>query len=250
MSSAIIIIPCYNEAKRLASEEFIAFARAGHPQRFLFVNDGSTDTTLQVLMTLCERDPQRFLVHDLARNSGKAEAVRQGALRAFAADPDYVGYWDADLATPLEIIPTFCDLLDSRPDLDMVFGARVRLLGRVIERSVLRHYLGRVFATATSLTLGLSIYDTQCGAKLLRASPAIKALFQQPFATRWLLDIEILARFIQTRRGTNLRPAEEAIYEFPLYEWRHIAGSKVKAWDFPKAFFELAIIYWRYLRPR
>jgi len=250
MSSAIIIIPCYNEAKRLASEEFVAFACAGHPQRFLFVNDGSTDTTLQVLMTLRESDPQRFLIHDLSRNSGKAEAVRQGALRAFAAGPDYVGYWDADLATPLEAIPVFCELLDSRPDLDMVFGARVRLVGRIIERSALRHYLGRVFATATALTLGLSIYDTQCGAKLLRASPTIKALFQQPFATRWLLDIEILARFIQARRGTNLRPAEEAIYEFPLYKWRHIAGSKVKAWDFPKAFFELAVIYWHYLRPR
>jgi len=250
MSSAIIVIPCYNEAKRLASEKFIAFARAGHPQRFLFVNDGSTDETLQVLMTLCESDPQRFLIHDLSQNRGKAEAVRQGALRAFAAGPDYMGYWDADLATPLEAIPVFCELLDSRPDLDMVFGARVRLLGRVIERNALRHYLGRAFATATSLALGLSIYDTQCGAKLLRASPAITALFQQPFATRWLLDIEILARFIQARRGTNLRPAEEAIYEFPLHKWHDIAGSKVKAWDFPKAFFELAVLYWRYLRPR
>jgi hypothetical protein len=170
-------------------------------------------------------------------------------LQAFAENPTYVGYWDADLATPLNAIQTFCDLLDSRPDLEIVFGARVRLMGRMIERSPLRHYLGRVFATAASLTLGLSVYDTQCGAKLFRASPMIRSLFQQPFMTRWLLDIEILARLIQqTRRDTGLRRVEEVLYEFPLCEWRDAAGSKVKARDFPKALFELALIYRSYLQ--
>ena len=105
-------------------------------------------------------------------------------MRAFDADPDYIGYWDADLETPLEAIPALCELLDARPDLEIVFGARVRLLGRAIARSALRHYLGRMFATAASMVLGLAVYDTQCGAKLFRASPAIRALFQEPFLTR------------------------------------------------------------------
>jgi dolichyl-phosphate beta-glucosyltransferase len=171
-------------------------------------------------------------------------------LRAFEADPAYVGYWDADLATPLETLVAFCELLDARPDLEMVFGARVRLLGRRIERSALRHYLGQVFATAASLTLGLSIYGTQCGAKLFRASPGIQALFQHPFVTRWLVDVELLARLIQVRRGTPLPPAEEVIYEFPLSEWHDMAGSKVKAQDFAKGLFGLVRIYWQYLRPQ
>lgn len=248
-SSAIIVIPCYNEAQRLQIQKFKDFVSAGHPQRFLFVNDGSTDSTLKILEALHDEDPERYVICDLPRNVGKAEAVRRGVLRAFDAAPDYLGYWDADLATPLETIPIFSALLDTRSDLEMLFGARVRLLGRSIERRALRHYLGRVFATAASMVLGIGIYDTQCGAKLFRASPEIRSLFQEPFLTRWLFDVEILARLLQARRGTQLPQAEDIVYEFPLYVWHDVAGSKVKARDFAKAFGGLARIYWHYMRP-
>ena len=201
-----------------------------------------------MLEGLHEDDPQRFILRHLPRNVGKGEAVRQGLLQAFDTASDYVGYWDADLATPLDIIPAFCELLDTRPDLEMVFGARVRLLGRTVERQALRHYLGRVFATAASLVLGLGIYDTQCGAKLLRTSPLVQSLFQQPFTTRWLFDVEILARLMQSRRGTDLRQAQDIIYEFPLEEWHDVAESKVKGRDFAKSFIGLTLIYWQYLR--
>lgn len=120
-------------------------------------------------------------IHHLRRNVGKAEAVRRGVLLAFDANPDYIGYGDADLATPLEAIPAFCELLDARHDLEIVFGARVWLLGRSLERSALRHYLGRIFATAASMVLGLGAYDTQCGAKLFRASPRSDRCFKSPF---------------------------------------------------------------------
>jgi dolichyl-phosphate beta-glucosyltransferase len=242
----ILVIPCYNEATRLPVSKFTAFACTRPAVRFLFVDDGSTDRTWQVLEGLHQDDPQHFAICHLAQNKGKAEAVRQGILRAFEASPAYVGYWDADLAAPLDTLVDCCELLNVRPDLEMVFGARVQLLGRVIERRAVRHYLGRVFATAASLMLGLRIYDTQCGAKLFRASPAMQALFQEPFATRWLVDIEILARLIQARRGTALPQAEDIIYEFPLPEWRDVAGSKVKAWDFAKGLCGLARIYWQY----
>jgi dolichyl-phosphate beta-glucosyltransferase len=191
-SLAMVVIPCYNEATRLPVSTFKAFACAQPAIRFLFVNDGSTDRTGWVLEGLHQDAPQHFNICHLAQNRGKAEAVRQGILRAFEARPAYVGYWDADLATPLDTLVDFCELLNVRPDLEMVFGARVQLLGRVIKRRALRHYLGRVFATAASLLLGLPIYDTQCGAKLFRASPTLQTLFQEPFATRWLVDIRVV----------------------------------------------------------
>lgn len=248
MSRAIIVVPCYNEAQRLDVRRFKEFSRENRLQRFLFVNDGSTDGTLEVLDGLRRSDHDRFDIYDLPVNVGKAEAVRQGCRRAFEAAPDYVGYWDADLATPLDAIPTFCTVLDSRPDIDMVFGARVSLLGRSVRRVPCRHYLGRIFATAASLALGVGFYDTQCGAKLFRASPEILSLFQHPFSTRWIFDVEIIARLIAARRGTDRPRVDEIVYEFPLHEWRDVDGSKVTHRDFVRAFFELAAINWRYGR--
>jgi dolichyl-phosphate beta-glucosyltransferase len=111
MSSVIVVIPCYNEAKRLSVLQFKAFSLRSCSIRFLFVNDGSTDETINLLECLRKYDPQCFMVCNLPENVGKAEAVRQGLLQAFNAKPDYVGYWDADLATPLNAIPVFYDLL-------------------------------------------------------------------------------------------------------------------------------------------
>lgn len=249
MDNCTVVVPCYNEAARLDTGAFRQFVAQGHPQRFLLVNDGSTDDTAAVLDTLGRWNPDRFEVHHLPRNLGKAEAVRQGMLRALAGHADSVGFWDADLATPLCAIPEFCELLKRNPRLQMVIGARVKLLGRTIERRMLRHYLGRLFATAASVVLGLPVYDTQCGAKLFRVSPEIHALFDQPFRTNWVFDVELLARLIRSRKAAALDPVEEIVYELPLHQWRDVAGSNVKARDFFKSFLELTRIYWTYLRP-
>jgi glycosyltransferase involved in cell wall biosynthesis len=214
----------------------------------LFVNDGSIDRTQQLLESLCGSNPSKFAMLNLKPNRGKAEAVRQGVLSAIDSHSDYVGFWDADLATPLDAIPQFLEVAESHPDLDMIIGSRVKLLGRRIERRRSRHYLGRFFATAVSAVLGLEVYDTQCGAKLFRASSAITALFQQPFCSRWIFDVEIIARLIQARRGKDLRQPEQVIYEFPLMAWKDIPGSKLRYSDFVRAAWELFRIRNRYFR--
>ena len=242
----IIVVPCYNEARRLDTQAFKAFTHDKYHVRFLFIDDGSTDNTWDLLQNLSASDAQRFLIRRLPRNAGKGEAVRQALLQAFELRPDYVGYWDADLATPVTAIPGLCDVLNTIPKCEMVFGARVRLLGRAIHRSVLRHYLGRVFATIASLVLGLPIYDTQCGAKIFRASPEVQSLFRAEFITRWLFDVEILARLIQSRGRVKRSQIERIVYELPLDEWRDVVGSKVKPQDFARSFVGLARIYWHY----
>src|SRR4030095_5828098 len=98
-----------------------------------------------------------------------------------------------------------------------------------------------------SSMLGLPVYDTQCGAKLFRVSPSTHTLFETPFMSRWIFDVEILARLIQCRRENQLPPIEKVVYEFPLLEWKDIPGSKLTYGDFFRAAFELARIYNRYL---
>ncbi len=241
-----IVVPCYNERGRLDLGKFADFARHHRGIEFLFVDDGSTDGTGEMLARFCRTRPGVFRWAHLPANRGKGEAVRQGVLAALASGPRYVGYWDADLATPLEAIPTFVAILDEQPGIELVMGSRVQLLGRKIERRPLRHYLGRMFATTVSFMLALRVYDTQCGAKLFRASRGSRALFEQPFRSRWLFDVELLARLIRSCEERDLPVAEEIIYELPLIEWRDVVGSKIRRRDFVAAPRDLARIYWRY----
>lgn len=213
--SVCVIIPCYNEAERLDAAAFAAFI-AGHQDiSFCFVDDGSTDETLKIIRAIETAAKGRAVSHVLDRNRGKAEAVRQGMLRMLGAD-EYIGYWDADLATPLAHIPDFAEVLDCNPQIAMVAGSRIKRLGAMIERRGARHLLGRVFATVASLVLGLDVYDTQCGAKLLR-SEAAHAAFERPFVSKWIFDVELFARL-----------RHMPVYEFPLMRWRDVAGSHLR----------------------
>ncbi|HTQ38670.1 MAG TPA: glycosyltransferase [Pirellulales bacterium] len=249
MPSTTIVVPCHNEAQRLQIEQFRRFANSHTEVRFLFVNDGSTDVTLSLLQQLAALDPLHFEVLDLAQNGGKAEAVRQGVLQAAQKQPDYIGYWDADLATPLLAIPDFIRVQQRRPEIALVMGTRIPLLGHAIRRQPLRRWLGRVFARVTSVALGVRFYDTQCGAKLFRTTSEILAAFSQPFDSRWIFDVELLARLIRMRLGAMQPCLPEIVYEMPLDDWEDVTGSKLKRGDFFKAVSELGAIWWRYLRP-
>ncbi len=242
----ILVIPCYNEERRLPVDELRRFALDGSKIEFLLVNDGSRDGTLRLLQSLQAEDPQKFSVLDLERNSGKAEAVRRGILAAIERRPDLVGFWDADLATPLGELPDFLSIFTTRPEIEMVFAARVRLLGRSISRNPRRHYFGRVGATLISSSLGLAVYDTQCGAKLFRASDAMREIFAEPFLSRWIFDVEVIARLVR-QRGRD--EAARAIYELPIKVWHDVKGSKVRSTDFLRALSDLWKIHRAYRKP-
>lgn len=244
MAGAQIVVPCFNEAQRLRADAFRAYCARVPDVDFLFVDDGSTDQTLARLREIEQSLPGRASVLALERNSGKAEAVRQGMRAAFKSGADLAGYWDADLATPLDEIARFRAVLASHPAVELVLGARVQLLGRLVRRSPIRHYLGRIFATGVSLFLRLPIYDSQCGAKLMRNRAELAALFDEPFCVNWTFDVEILARLLRLRG----RAAYDALYELPLERWEDVAGSKVGASDFFVAFAEIARLWRRYGR--
>lgn len=245
-----LVVPCYNEAQRLNTAAFRRFFEESGTTRAVFVDDGSRDGTIAVLEELCRGFEERVRIVRCGQNRGKAEAVRRGVLEALDHyEQDMVGYWDADLATPLDAVDDFLHVLDQYPKVEMVFGARVKLLGRHVERRAVRHYLGRIFATTVSTALGLAIYDTQCGAKLFRANPELRRVFAEPFLSKWVFDVEIIARFLRMYGGDRKR-MERAIFEFPLNTWEDVRGSKVRAKDFLTAFWDVLRIYRRYLRGR
>lgn len=246
-ADVVVVVPCYDEAARLDREAFRSFRLPGRELRFCFVDDGSRDGTRALLQQLCDERPGLGFVLGLDANRGKAEAVRLGLLAALELSPAVVGFWDADLATPLSELPRLCAVLDQSPEVELVLGSRVRLLGRRIERSALRHYLGRVFATGASLTLGLSVYDTQCGAKLLRAGPRLRKLLAEPFLTRWVFDVELIARLKSMAQGSP-PPVEHRIHEVPLLRWTDVPGSKVRPLDFVRSGLELLRIWRAYRR--
>ena len=228
-----LVVPCYNEAQRLPAADFCDFLRDATDVRLIFVDDGSTDRTPERLIELASVGPERVEILTLPANVGKAEAVRVGMLRALELGSGYLGYWDADLATPLSALHEFRAVLDQRPEVELVLGSRVVLLGRRIERSALRHYLGRASATLIALMLGLRVYDSQCGAKLFRATPTLHWLLAEPFVSRWIFDVEILARMVEALGGPER--ASQAIREYPLEEWCDVPGSKVSLADYLRA---------------
>jgi glycosyltransferase involved in cell wall biosynthesis len=240
----VVVVPCFDEEARFDAERFERFLERRNGVDLVLVDDGSRDRTRALLDEMAGRWAGRVEVVPLPENRGKAEAVRAGVLRAFDRPGTIqVGYWDADLATPLDAVDELSSVLDEHPEVDIVLGARVALLGRRIERTTGRHYLGRLFATAASLTLSLPVYDTQCGAKLFRATPGVRGIFTEPFGSRWIFDVEILARYLTL---SGVTAGARGIYEVPLREWRDVGASKVRPRDYLKAGRELAAIWRRY----
>jgi glycosyltransferase involved in cell wall biosynthesis len=246
MPAAAIVIPCYNEARRLPVGEFLTYASQHDNIHFLFVDDCSSDGTGQVLDELCRQRPQQFRAWHLPHNVGKAGAVWAGFQQAMAGEYEAVGFWDADLATPLAEINHFLTLL-ADDSYQMVLGSRVRLLGRRIDRQPVRHYLGRIFATLASMVLGLTIYDTQCGAKLFANTRELRQVFAQPFTVNWIFDVEILARFLLLTRYQGAAALTDIVTEYPLTKWLDVPGSKLKLRDFGVAMLEMLKV-WRMLR--
>jgi glycosyltransferase involved in cell wall biosynthesis len=222
---------------------------AAHPQdRFLFVDDGSTDDTAERILAFSNRFPQSAQLLRLPENFGKAEAVRLGIRAAAEHETDSVAFLDADLATPLHCIPELREALEYESKLQIVLGSRVRLLGLDIRRNPVRHVLGRVFATTAVLMLGVSVYDTQCGAKLFRKNPLTHGLFDRPFLSRWLFDIEILIRFVNAA-NVSRDQIGAMVKEVPVSTWHDVPGSKVGFSGWVRSLLDLGRIWWKEIRP-
>ena len=223
--SAFLVVPCFNEADRW-SEDYWADMVEQTNARYVFVDDGSSDETATLLADFANGHNATFV--RLATNGGKAEAVRQGWLEILKTqqinEVTALGFLDADGAFSAQDVSTLIDLTNAPKEShspDAWWSSRVALAGRNIQRNLWRHYLGRVVATYLSIGEPAIPYDTQAGLKLFRPSETFTMIIQLPFKTRWLFEVEILARF----REVAGRPMN--VWEMPLSSWVDVAGSKV-----------------------
>ena len=232
-----IVVPCYNEGIGISIEEYSHFLDNYTNTTICFVNDGSTDNTMDLLNVLKEKYNNQIHILSLAKNSGKAEAVRAG-INYCNENFDYqnIGYLDADLATTLEEFMAVSHYL--KDNIVFCFGSRIRIIGSTIIRENSRFLIGRIIATFISNILDLKVYDTQCGCKVFTKEISTQ-LFQKPFISKWLFDVELFFRMI------HLFGKEKAIlkmHEVPLKSWIEKGNSKVKPTYFFKLWLDLYTI--------
>jgi dolichyl-phosphate beta-glucosyltransferase len=222
-ASTLLVIPHFNDTERLAP--YLKDLQASLPRSFaiLVSDDGSDGWEVQKLSQLVAslRDctpaggPQLRapLLHPV--NTGKGGAVFRGLMRG--DNHSLLGFVDADGAVGArEIIRAESYFRQNAGRLDALFGSRVKMLGRRIERNLIRHLSGRIFATLVSVSTGLDAYDTQCGLKFLKQD-AFQAIKDQWSVQGFAFDVEMCLL---------LNNSGKVIEEFPI-DWSDQPGSKV-----------------------
>ena len=233
-----VVIPCYNEEERLSGQDFKDFAHKNLGYHLCFVNDGSTDNTLQILEELRENYGDHISVYNCAKNGGKAEAVRQGMLH-LAKDPqlDYIGFLDADLSTDFRDFDDLVNTLEGST-FKIVSGSRMSRMGANITKESARKVISMTINLIIRTILRMPFNDTQCGAKVMDRD-LVEEMFTKPFITKWLFDVEI---FMRMRKHFGAEKAKSLICEQPLKRWIHADGSKLSMKDSVKIVGQLAKI--------
>jgi glycosyltransferase involved in cell wall biosynthesis len=229
-----IVIPCYNEENRLQSANFERFLNSFGNTSICFVNDGSTDGTLELLKNIKSKFDERTHIVTYDTNLGKAEAIRMAVIHCNGLlDYDYIAYLDADLSTSLEECVELTNYLDGT--ITFVFGSRIMRIGSTIVRRSHRFLIGRIIATIISRILGLKVYDTQCGCKIFTRELS-EVVFEEPFVSTWLFDVEIFHRFTMVYGRKDVL---NRMLEVPLKRWVDIGKSKVKTGYFIQLWIDL-----------
>ena len=237
MASLSIIIPAYNEEKRLPAtlDRVLAYLREKKfsEAEIVVVDDGSRDGTAQAVERYRADHPAIRLLRNPG-NRGKGFAVRHGMLEAAR---EWVLFSDADLSAPIEELDKLLAAAESQRA-DVAIGSRALDRSLVsVHQPALREWSGRCFNAVMRLATGLPFRDTQCGFKLYRRDAA-QAVFSRQLLDGFSFDVEDL----MIARALGLK-----VIEVPV-RWANVEGTKVSAWQGLKSFLDLAGIRWNGLK--
>lgn len=240
MASISIVIPAYNEGRRLGAslEAVLGYLGSSRfsPHEVVVVDDGSTDDTAEVVRRWRAAHSEVRLLSNPG-NRGKGYSVRHGMLEASG---DWILFSDADLSAPIEELDKLFEAA-SRERVSVAFGSRALDRSLIaVHQSRFRENAGRVFNLLVRLVAGLPYWDTQCGFKLFERRAA-REIFRRQRLERFGFDVEAL--YIARKLGFKAA-------EVPV-RWSHSEGTKVRMLrDSLNMFLDLARVRWNDLRGR
>jgi dolichyl-phosphate beta-glucosyltransferase len=224
-----VVVPAYNEARRIAPtllSALLYLRERGAPFEILVVDDGSRDDTGRVVEEFATEHPEVRLL-SLPRNTGKGAAVRAGAR---AAEGAWILVDDADGATPVVELERL--VAAAARGADVAIGSRALAAPDVgVERRLVRAVTGRIFAFLVNALAVPGIADTQCGFKLFRRDAAA-FVFGRQRLDGFAFDVELL--YLARRGGYRIE-------EVPV-NWMNVEGSKVGLGPGLRAFADVARI--------
>lgn len=209
-----IVIPAYNESARIGRslEKVLAHAtRQGWNLEVIVVNDGSTDSTAEIVRGHAQQNPA-VQVLDNPGNRGKGYSVRNGMLHAHG---DVLLFSDADLSSPIEEAGKLFAAISAGADI--AIGSRwLRTELQTRRQPLYRQLFGRIFNLLLRVILGLQYKDTQCGFKAFTRRAA-ESIFPLQQIERWGFDPELL----YLAQKFAFRVAEVPV------EWAHRSGTRI-----------------------
>jgi dolichyl-phosphate beta-glucosyltransferase len=230
-----IVVPAYNESKRLGStlDRVLAYVNSRQLEaEIIVVNDGSADGTPELVRAYSRNNEMVRLVENPG-NRGKGYSVRHGVLEARGS---VILFTDADLSSPIEEMAKLVDAIEEGADI--AIGSRwVQSDLQTQRQSVARQVMGRAFNYLLRILLQLNFKDTQCGFKAFRRSAA-RAIFPLQKIEGWGFDPEVL--FLARRAGFR-------VAEVPVV-WGHDEGTRINPLaDGSKMILEMVRIRWNSL---
>ena len=161
MKSITVVIPIYNEVdslKELHSELTSVLSRNDHYE-LLFIDDGSSDGSIDILNELSTLDPHTKVV-EFYRNYGKAAALAEGFK---LAEGEYIVTMDADLQDDPAEIPNLVEKLEE--GYDLISGWK-----KTRHDPWTKRWPSKFFNFITRLMTGVKIHDFNCGLKIYKKS--------------------------------------------------------------------------------
>lgn len=228
-----IVIPCYRENNRLPKflDSLVQMFQGNPEINFVIVDDGSP---IYEFLELKEKigtilsNPQFQLLH-YEKNMGKGNAIQLGIENS---NGNYLGFIDADGATPAYELKRMWDHINSQSEIDLIAGSRIPMHGKTVKKTLHRHIANRIFSYYFHQLFEIQIYDPQCGCKIFKRS-SYDQIKQKITDLRWLWDTQLLILFQRN---------QFSILEFPI-DWNEIPNSK---FSFFRDSLSVLVSLWRY----